>query len=188
MPEVIQIFRRNPSASDVRLLIKTPWPRCRGGKATSQWSSLRLRVIQRQRVSGSPKSVHAPSLFSLRPEHFLACETVFGASIRVSKALDDFYMTVAHLSKNCGIILFWPRLDFIGIFPRIISASRSQCGSELIIRHCTLMAACFVVARGMATPARLTEKRALSTSPPPVCLRPIHRRKDKWPVGLDLTL
>jgi len=42
MPEVIQIFRRNQSASDVCLLIKTPSPRCRGGTATLQWPSLRV--------------------------------------------------------------------------------------------------------------------------------------------------
>src|ERR1043165_2602181 len=39
IPKVIQIFRRNQSASDVCWLIKTPSPRCRGATATLQWPS-----------------------------------------------------------------------------------------------------------------------------------------------------
>src|SRR5215813_13775756 len=45
MPEVIQIFRRNPSAGDVCLLIKTPSPRCRGRTATLHWPYLQVAEL-----------------------------------------------------------------------------------------------------------------------------------------------
>ena len=45
IPKVIQIFRRNQSASDGCLLIEMPSPRCRGGTATLQWPSLRVTSL-----------------------------------------------------------------------------------------------------------------------------------------------
>ena len=49
-PEVIQIVRRNPSASDVCLLIKTPLPRCRGGTATLQLPSLGVTSLHHRAI------------------------------------------------------------------------------------------------------------------------------------------